>query len=120
MKKLSGRKDGHQGDSEVIVQVLVLRFKMNFWMAQGVACGLVDPGIKGGHIDVKDLLPWVSLMEKGYSTGSSTKEGISGLKGWSGCQRRQERRDGGCRVNTPFPLALPFNNDLKTRGAEAL
>ena len=120
MKKLSGRKDGDQGDSEVIVQVLVLRFKMDFWMAQGVALGLVDPGIKGGDIDVKDLLPWVNLMVKGHSASSSTKEGISGLKGRRGRQRRKERRDGGCRVNTLFPLAFPFNNDLKTGGAEAL
>ena len=115
MVQLSGRKDGDQGDSKVVVQVLVLWFKVDFRMAQGVARGLVDPWIKGGDIDVKDLLPWVGLMVKGHSTGSSTKEGISGLKGWSARQRRKERRDR--RSYFLFPLALPFNNDLKARGA---
>ena len=86
MKKIARRSDGHQGDAEVIVQVLVLRLVINGGMAQGVPGGLVDPGVKGGHIDVKDLLPWVSLMVKGHSPSSSTKEGISGLKGWRGCQ----------------------------------
>ena len=86
MKKMARRSDGHQGDAEVIVQVLVLRFVINGGMAQGVACGLVDPGVQGGHIHVKDLLPWVNMMVKGHSAGSSTKEGISGLKGWRGCQ----------------------------------
>ena len=114
---MARRKDGDQGDAKVVFQGLVLWFKMDFWMAQWIALGLVDPGVQGGHIDVKDLLPWVSLMVKGHSTGSSTKEGIAGLKGWSGSQRRKERRDGGCRVNALFPLAFPLNNDLKASGA---
>ena len=120
MKKLSGRKDGDQGDAKVVVQCLVLWLKMDGGVAQWIPGGLVDPGIKGGDINIKDLLPWVGFMVKGHSTGSSTEERISGLKGWSGRQRRKERRDGGCRVNALFPLALPFNNDLKTSGAEAL
>ena len=118
MKKMARRSDGYQGDAKVVIQFLVLRFKMDFWMAQWIPGGLVDPGVQGGDIDVKDLLPWVSLMEKGHGTGSSAKEGISGLKGWSGCHRRKERRDGGCYLL--FPLALPLNNDLKACIAEAL
>ena len=86
MKKMARRSDGHQGDAEVIVQVLVLRLVINGGMAQWIPGGLVDPGVQGGHIDVKDLLPWVGFMEKGHSTGSSAKEGISGLKGRRGCQ----------------------------------
>ena len=86
MVQVSGRKDGDQGDAEVIVQVLVLRLVINGGMAQWIPGGLVDPGIKGGDIDVKDLLPWVNMMVKGHGPSSSAKEGISGLKGRCGCQ----------------------------------
>ena len=86
MIEVARRSDGHQGDAKVIVQVLVLRLVINGGMAQGVPGGLVDPGIKGGDIDVKDLLPWVSVMVKGHGPSSSTEEGISGLKGRRGCQ----------------------------------
>ena len=122
MKKASRWKDGDQGDSKVVVQSLVLWFKMDGGMTQWIAGGLVDPGVQGRHIHVKDLLPQVNVrfMVKCHGTGSSAKEGIAGLKGWCGSHRRKKRGKRRCRGDLLFPLALPLDNDLKACIAEAL
>ena len=120
MVQLTGRKDGHQGYSKVVVQVLVLGFVMDLRMAQWVAGGLVDPGVQGGHIHIEDLLPWVSFMVECHSASPSAKESIARVKGWSGSQRGKERRDRRSRVNLLFPRTLPFDHRLEACIAETL
>ena len=78
-------------------------------MSYGVLLCLVDPGVQGRDVDVLDLLAWFNHVMKFDGIGTSTEEGISGLKRFDELQRGEELTEIWIVFDVFVPLALPLD-----------
>jgi len=72
--------------TEVVIDVGVTRLRDELGMTFGVDARLVDPGVKGGVIDVVDLLALCHVMVEFDGISASPAKGVARVEGFHDLQ----------------------------------
>ena len=77
MKQAVWRQNIHLRDHEVIEDILICRIKVGFRKANRIGAILVDGGIKGREINIRNVFPFLSFSVQHGVTCPSPKGGLA-------------------------------------------